>query len=87
MRLSPIRIGDDAGRCCSARSTVEPPFRDRGIGQALMERALAEAKAQGHRLVVLVGDEPYYGKAGFQARPEGAGHHARAGRSGAAAGR
>src|SRR6202011_2770446 len=36
--------------------TVEPPFRARGIGQALIARALAEAKAQGHRLVVLVGD-------------------------------
>jgi predicted N-acetyltransferase YhbS len=38
--------------------TVEPPFRERGIGQALIERALENAKAKGHRLVVLVGDEP-----------------------------
>jgi len=28
--------------------------------------SLAEAKAKGHRLVVLVGDEPYYGKCGFK---------------------
>jgi predicted N-acetyltransferase YhbS len=32
----------------------------------LIERALAEAKAQGHKLVFLVGDEPYYGKHGFR---------------------
>jgi predicted N-acetyltransferase YhbS len=32
----------------------------------LIERSLAEAKAKGHRLVVLVGDEPYYGKCGFK---------------------
>jgi predicted N-acetyltransferase YhbS len=32
----------------------------------LIERALAEAKAKGHRLVLLVGDEPYYGKSGFK---------------------
>ena len=51
--------------------TVEPPFRERGIGQALIERALAEAKARGHRLVVLVGDEPYYGKLGFKRIPKG----------------
>jgi predicted N-acetyltransferase YhbS len=37
----------------------------------LIERALAEAKAKGHRLVVLVGDEPYYGKAGFKRIPKG----------------
>jgi predicted N-acetyltransferase YhbS len=50
---------------------VEPPFRDRGIGQALIARALAEAKNKGHRLMLLVGDAPYYGKAGFKPIPEG----------------
>src|SRR5246127_5403239 len=47
----------------------EPAFRERGIGYALMERALAEAKAKGHRLVILVGDEPYYGRSGFKPMP------------------
>ena len=32
---------------------------------------MAEAKGKGHRLVVLVGDEPYYGKAGFRPIPKG----------------
>jgi predicted N-acetyltransferase YhbS len=50
---------------------VEPPFRDRGIGQALIARALEEAKDKGHRLVVLVGDEPYYGKSGFKSIAKG----------------
>ena len=45
--------------------TVEPPFRARGVGRALLERAIAEAKAQQHRLILLVGDEPYYAKVGF----------------------
>src|SRR6266478_410917 len=35
------------------------PFRGRGVGRALLDRALKEATARGHRLVVLVGDEPY----------------------------
>ena len=65
VRLSPIRIGE-AKALLLGPLTVEPPFRERGIGYALIERALAEAKAKGHRLVVLVGDEPYYGKSGFQ---------------------
>jgi predicted N-acetyltransferase YhbS len=51
--------------------TVEPPFRGRGIGRALLERALGEAKAKGHRLVLLVGDEAYYGRVGFKAVPQG----------------
>src|ERR1041385_4369846 len=33
--------------------TIEPPFRDRGIAKAMMERALKDARANGHRLVVL----------------------------------
>jgi predicted N-acetyltransferase YhbS len=37
----------------------------------LIAHALAGAKTKGHRLVVLVGDEPYYGKAGFQRIPKG----------------
>jgi predicted N-acetyltransferase YhbS len=51
--------------------TVEPPFRGRGIGRALLERALGDAKAKGHRLVLLVGDETYYGRVGFKAVPNG----------------
>lgn len=70
VRLTPIRIGD-AKALLLGPLTVEPPFRDRGIGQVLIERALAEAKAGGHRLVVLVGDEPYYGKCGFKRVPRG----------------
>ena len=65
VRLTPIRIGT-AKALLLGPLTVEPPFRERGIGQALIERALEEAKRQSHRLVVLVGDEPYYGKCGFK---------------------
>ena len=70
VRLSPVLIGSAKGLLLGPL-TVEPPFRDRGIGQALIERALAEAKRKGHRLVVLVGDEPYYAKAGFKRIPKG----------------
>ena len=70
VRLTSIRIGD-TGALILGPLTVEPPFRERGIGHALIERALAEAKAKGHRLVALVGDEPYYGKFGFKRIPKG----------------
>src|SRR6476660_2677866 len=70
VRLSPIRIGE-AKALLLGPLTVEPAFRDKGIGQALIARALDEARAKGHRLVVLVGDEPYYGKCGFKRIPRG----------------
>jgi predicted N-acetyltransferase YhbS len=70
VRLSPIRVGETRALLLGPL-TVEPPFRERGIGYALIERALAEAKASGHRLVMLVGDEPYYGKSGFKRIPKG----------------
>ena len=70
VRLSPILIGTTPALLLGPL-TVEPPFRDRGIGQTLIEQALAEARAKGHRLVLLVGDEPYYGKAGFKRIPRG----------------
>jgi len=70
VRLSPIRIGESKALLLGPL-TIEPPFRERGIGHALIAHALAGAKTKGHRLVVLVGDEPYYGKAGFQRIPKG----------------
>src|SRR6185437_9510631 len=70
VRLSPILIGETQALLLGPL-TIEPPFRDRGIGQALIARALEAAKAKGHRLVVLVGDEPYYGRSGFKPIPKG----------------
>jgi predicted N-acetyltransferase YhbS len=69
VRLSPIRIGETPALLLGPL-TVEPPFRDRGIGIGLIERSLQEAKAKGHKLVVLVGDEPYYTRCGFKRIPK-----------------
>jgi predicted N-acetyltransferase YhbS len=68
VQLTPILVGQ-AKALLLGPLTVEPPFRERGIGQMLVDRALAQAKAAGHRLVILVGDEPYYAKSGFKRLP------------------
>ena len=44
---------------------VDPSCRKLGIGRALVERALAAAKARGHGAVLLLGDAPYYARFGF----------------------
>jgi predicted N-acetyltransferase YhbS len=70
VRLTPVRIGETPALLLGPL-TIEPPFRRRGIGRALIDRALGQARVQGHRLVVLVGDEPYYLRAGFKRVPKG----------------
>jgi predicted N-acetyltransferase YhbS len=70
LRLTPICIGETPALLLGPL-TVEPPFRSHGIGRALIERALSDAKSKGHKLVVLVGDEPFYGKLGFKLIPKG----------------
>jgi len=70
VRQLPICVGDTKALLLGPL-TVEPPFRSRGVGRALLDRALKDAKAQGHRLVLLVGDEAYYSRVGFKAIPKG----------------
>jgi predicted N-acetyltransferase YhbS len=41
--------------------------RNRGIGAALVRRAIAAASRLGHRAIILIGDAPYYGRFGFSA--------------------
>ncbi len=50
---------------------VHPNLQGQGIGRALMQHTLARARARGERLVILVGDEPYYARVGFRKVPEG----------------
>jgi predicted N-acetyltransferase YhbS len=70
LRLTPICI-DETPALLLGPLTVEPPFRERGVGGALIKRALQVAGDKGHKLVLLVGDEPFYAKTGFKRIPKG----------------
>jgi predicted N-acetyltransferase YhbS len=50
---------------------VDSACRALGIGAALMNHALAAAKAGGHGAVILLGDAPYYARFGFSALKTG----------------
>jgi predicted N-acetyltransferase YhbS len=50
---------------------VEASSRQLGVGAALMDHALAAAKARGHRAVILLGDAPYYARFGFSGAKTG----------------
>jgi predicted N-acetyltransferase YhbS len=68
--MTPIEIGG-APALLLGPLIVEPVFRSQGIGEALVSRSLEAAKAAGWKLVILVGDEPYYSRMGFKRVPEG----------------
>src|SRR5690606_413666 len=61
VRLTPILIGD-APALPLGPLTTEPPLRSRALGRALIEASLKAAREGGEKLVLLVGDEPYYGR-------------------------
>jgi predicted N-acetyltransferase YhbS len=50
---------------------VHPQRQNLGIGLGLMNHALGLAKSLGHKLVILVGDAPYYARVGFKTMPRG----------------
>src|SRR5450631_1767647 len=50
---------------------VDPACRELGVGTALMNHALAAAKARGHGAVILLGDASYYARFGFADRKTG----------------
>jgi predicted N-acetyltransferase YhbS len=65
VRLWDVLLGPGRPALLLGPLAVACDQRRRGIGAALVRRALGEAKRLGHTAVVLVGDEPYYGRFGF----------------------
>src|SRR6476646_5548800 len=49
---------------------VHPNLQGQGIGRRLMRHTLEIARGRGERLVILVGDEPYYARVGFRRVPD-----------------
>jgi predicted N-acetyltransferase YhbS len=68
VRMWPIRIGA-APAVLLGPFAVEEACRSLGLGAALIRRACDAARAAGHGVVLLVGDEPYYGPLGFSRAP------------------
>lgn len=66
----PVMLGSRPGLMLGPL-VVEPALQGKGCGIKLMEATLAEAKKLGHKLVILVGDAPYYAKVGFGPVPPG----------------
>ncbi len=68
VRLTPIAVGERCGMLLGPLM-VDPCCKGLGYGKALVRHALERAREAGCRVVILVGDEPYYGPLGFAALP------------------
>lgn len=71
LRFWPVDIlSDDTGERIEALLlgpiAVHGGLRKTGVGTLLMTEGLAKARSLGHRIVLLVGDEPYYSRFGFR---------------------
>jgi predicted N-acetyltransferase YhbS len=66
VRLTRIAIGGRPALLLGPL-VVKPEFKGQGAGKALVRIAVEAARKGGHRIVLLVGDEPYYGPLGFVA--------------------
>jgi len=65
VRLWDIIAGSAGPALLLGPLAVDCKAQGKGVGAALMNHALAEAKRLGHESVLLVGDAPYYARFGF----------------------
>lgn len=64
VRFWPVIVGQTPALLLGPLAVV-PQLRGRGIGISLMQHGIRAAAALDYSAVILVGDEPYYSKAGF----------------------
>ncbi|WP_442684100.1 GNAT family N-acetyltransferase [Stenotrophomonas sp. JC08] len=68
--VSPVTVsGGVAGWYGLGPVSVAPACQGRGVGRALVKRALAELRAQGVAGCVVLGEPDYYARFGFVAEP------------------
>lgn len=71
IRFTAVRIGEEENAALLGPLVVDPAVKGNGFGRALLAEGLERTRAEGFRLVLLVGDMPYYGRFGFAPVPLG----------------
>jgi predicted N-acetyltransferase YhbS len=71
IRTTEIVIGGRSGAVLLGPVAVDSEHRSLGLGSKLIVAAVESARSGGARLIVLVGDHPYYGRFGFRPVPMG----------------
>ena len=71
VRFTPVAIGGQGGALLLGPLAVDPDFANQGYGRRLVREGLEAARADGMRIVLLVGDVAYYERLGFRRVPSG----------------
>jgi predicted N-acetyltransferase YhbS len=71
IRFTEVKIGDTPGVLLLGPLAVEPRVAGQGYGKRIVAEGIENARRAGVKLVVLVGDLPYYGRFGFVRVPAG----------------
>jgi predicted N-acetyltransferase YhbS len=71
IRFTEATIGGQGDAVLLGPLAVEPRLAGQGYGKRVITEGLQNVKTAGMRLVVLVGDEPYYARFGFRVVPPG----------------
>lgn len=71
LRFTEISIGGRDGALLLGPLAVDPDYAGKGYGRRMIAEGIADAARRGRRLIVLVGDLPYYGRFGFKPVPPG----------------
>jgi predicted N-acetyltransferase YhbS len=71
IQLTAITVAEQRGAVLLGPIAIAPAYQNRGCGMRLVTDGLAAVTERGYALVILVGDLPYYRKAGFQVIPFG----------------
>lgn len=71
LNLTKVAIGGCGDVLLLGPIAVDPEFASRGFGTGMINDALDAARKDGVKLVLLVGDAPYYARMGFTVVPAG----------------
>ena len=66
VHFTAVEIGGCSGALLLGPLSVLPEYINQGIGGELIKRGATAARAAGYRIILLVGNESYYGRFGFR---------------------
>jgi predicted N-acetyltransferase YhbS len=71
IQFTPITVGGTGGGLLLGPLVIEKGHANQGHGLRLMLEGIERGRELGYKLIILVGDLPYYARAGFAAVPFG----------------
>jgi predicted N-acetyltransferase YhbS len=71
LNMTKVSIGGTGDALLLGPVAVDPEFANQGFGRSMINDAIDAARKDGVKLMLLVGDAPYYARMGFVAVPTG----------------